>query len=254
MTEAPLIIDGFVFLRGLGSFEIGDSFLYEQSDSNRQLHVLLGRGVTDVDELMTKFEQTVGSEALRLIEFAGLTDRGRPYLVTGFLDEQNLETTLDKAPDSRRDEPPASLPDDQTRRSVRTDVSDETLLSARGARVPATQPERAEPDDHTVVSPSRKPVTVPRRIPSLVVSEREAHIPHPARPADDARYQPRGATPVGEAPTNLNQPPNTEVIAPPVHRFTREAQRARWSLAIIGASIAVSLSGGIGFLVWLLAR
>jgi hypothetical protein len=259
VTDAPLTIDGFSFVRTLGNFEIGDSFLYEQAEPKRQLHVLLGRHTAGVDELIAAFEQAVGAEATEIIEFAGLTNRGRPYLITTFLDDQNIEATFEShQAESRQTEPP----EDQTLLSTRTELDDETLLSARGT-LPAqstTEPATTEPAktsaeaDRLQSQPANRAKLSKLRIHNLVVTEREAYIPNPLSPADAAWYQPREVSPAVEPPTRLNETQGTNVLAPQVNRLARETRRARWSLLIIAASVALSATGTISLFVWFVTR
>lgn len=240
MDDSPVNITGFTFVRSIGSFPIGDSLLFTQAEPPREVHVLLGRDLTGVSELMAKFDAAVGDAAHELILYAGLTDRGRPYLVTSFLDDQLVESTFESSRD--------------------TEIVDHTVLSSRSAVDDATQ--LSAPRATTTGAPSadcasvQPPLT--RQIPSLVVSEREARIPDPSHLAETDRYVPRQIGPdtsVSDLKPDMKVVPQETIrVAPRVSRLREERRRAQRSLAAIGVSIALSAVGAVLLGLWLLIR
>ena len=247
MTEqsnAPLTIEGFQYERKLGSFPLGDSFQYRELANDRRVHVLLAHRVEPLDTFLAEFRDLLGDQAEGLLLYAGLTDKERPYLVTTFLDDK---------PDI----------DDSTRLSARPASSDDTVLSARPASSDDTVlSSRPVSDDLTVMlSRSGKPsakrsgrAASPRVIASLVVSEREAHVPSPEAPAALPRYAPR-TLPATTPPLRLEKGvPTPAVTHAPVSRVERERRRARIALASFAASIAVSVIGAAVLLTLILGR
>lgn len=242
-SEGPLTIEGFSFRKALGAFSIGDSYLYLQEEGNRVVHVLLARSAQNLDEFIAEFSQIVGDQAANLVLFAGLTDMGKPYLVTDFLDEEPVTEAQEIA--------------DETRVSARSPERDETRLSA--SRVPLDDTvlsSRTNPARTSIPTPSTRSAPPSKRIsiPSLVVTERQAVIPDPSAPADTLTYAPR------QIPIDTDQRAvhiesrSVRASAPRVNRLARERDRARVAIIAVAGSVVASVIGAAALLWFLVGQ
>lgn len=246
--EGPLDIEGFEFVRALGKFSIGDSYLYLQRDENRRVHVLLAHHNVDSEEFVRLFLEAIGDESDDLLLYAGLTDRGRPYLVTDFIDDSPDPNSAGSNGIGSNNIDDTILVDrseefDETLLSSAQNPSDQTVLSAKSAQTSQALPAPA--------SPSR---STRRELPSLVVSERQAVVPDPAAPASDAVYLPR-MLPEQAKGSGLSFPaPKLVTSAPPVSRHTAEQRSARTALIAVAASVLFSVLGATALIWWMLGR
>lgn len=233
--EGPLTIEGFDYLRRLGNFSIGNSYLYFQREENRRVHVLLAKQSIDPEEFVRLFLEAIGDESDDLLLYAGLTDLGRPYLVTDFIDDESVgsknidDTIIVDRSDSL----------DETLLSSAQNPDDLTMLSARSSQASHTGPAARAPK---------------RELPSLVVSERQAFIPDPDAPASDAIYPPR-ALPQQTAGSGLSFSRSQLVAsAPPISRRMVEQRRARGALIAVASSVLFSSLGVVVLVWWLFDR
>lgn len=252
-AQAPLSIEGFSFTKALGAFNIGDSFLYEQDDQQRVVHVLLSRTPQSLDGFIAEFGRIIGDASTEIVLFAGVTDRGRPYLVTDFLDEQPAATVDTTAPASSES---ADLHEagDETRMSSRTQELDQTRLSAvRSTLDDTVLSSRTAPTRATASPAPRTSPSSPKRIsiPTLVVSERQALIPNPLAPADNSVYSPRDVHDDGGRQLLQGQSEPTRSVAPRSSRLAHERNRARTALLAVAVSVLASAIGATALL-WLL--
>jgi hypothetical protein len=273
-TQGPLSIEGFRFTKALGTFSIGDSYVYTQDDNQQLVHVLLSRTPQSLDGFIAEFSRLIGDESAEIVLFAGSTDRGRPYLVTDFLDEQPTATTPATTPASTNADAAAdaTAPAPAAVGSESADIqelADETRISSRSQELDQTRLSAVRsPLDETVISsrtsPTRaaSPIT-PRSspsaakrisIPTLVVTERQAFIPNPLTPADDASYSPRDVPDDGERQTLQAQPQSVRAVAPRPNRRARERKRARSALLAVAVSVLASVLGATALLWWLIAK
>lgn len=228
--EAPLAIDGYTFRRALGVFSIGSSYLYVQDEGNQLVHVLLAPNPESLESFTAAFDEAVAGSAQDILLYAGLTNLGRPYVVTDFLDDDTVEA-LSEATIERID--------DQTRISSRRHEVDETLLStARSPRSPAPSS-----------SSAKRPI-----ISNLVVTERQAVVPNAAQLATSATYSPRDLPATVERGVVLPPAKPAQSVAPPVSRSARERDRAKRSLIAVALSVAVSVIGAVVLLYLLIGR
>lgn len=226
--EAPLAIDGYTFERSLGSFSLGNSYIYVRTEGEQRVHVLLARQSQSLESFTTDFERVVGDVAEQIILYSGLTDRGRPYLVTDFLDDQDA-----KAPVS-----------DETVVSHRPERFDETLLSAARTRDDSVSPE---------LSGEPRPPRAQRSVISeLVVTERQAVIPSPASLAD-VTYSPRTLPPSTPHAAVISDSQVTSV-APPASRIARERRRAKISLIAVATGVVCSVLGAVALILAVTGR
>lgn len=252
--EAPLTIEGFRYERKLGSFPLGDSYQYLQIQEKRRVHVLLGHQIAPLDTFLGQFRSLIGDLADGLLLYAGLTDKDRPYLVTTFLDETTPNGA--EVDDEQQLSSPDSLSDD-TRLSIRKDNLDDTVVVDRTESDDLTllvtrsvQPQHLETNSKQAPS-TRKTRPTAKPIPTLVVSEREARIPDPSAPATSLHYTPRSLPHAPAHPEIIASPAGPLTTSAPVSRARREQRRARLALGVLGMSIAVSILGVIGILLWL---
>lgn len=226
--SAPLRIDGYDFVGAMGTFSLGSSYLYQHQTSARRVHILLAPEASSLAVFTAAFEDAVGEVAADIVLFAGLTNHGRPYLVTDFIDE------------TESDAPAVTY--DATVLSARAPV-DETLLSVSRSRQPAPE---AGADD-TRLSPVRRRIVL-ANIPQLVVSEREARVPNPLAPAVEAQYAPRQTPGAASLPTRMVQQEPLAVQSPQVGIRAVEQRRSRFALIAIGASVVFSVVASIALI------
>lgn len=269
--SAPLTITGFTYLSSLGSFTLGDSYVYREDNTRREVHVMISRQQQSLDSFIDAFEDALGSDQggaqPDLILYAGLTDRDRPYLITNFLAAESGE---DSAPQ------PAAHPDPQTpaqtdpqpasasgSSSAREPVDDATVFSDRGTVDDATRlsapkrapsPGSAPGDDATIVSPRVPRVSrPPRALPSAHVIEDPVHAPALIIDEAQRRYSPRTvpaqtATARPAPAWSLN---SSAARSQPRSVREQEQRRARTILVAVGASILFSTVATIAAIAWL---
>jgi len=246
--SAPLTITGFTYLRSLGQFSLGDSYVYREEANQRDVHVMIARQQQSVDAFIAAFEAAVGGIQPDLILYAGLTDRDRPYLITDFLDPQEKGQVDAVAPDPAATTPAEDAPvDDETVIAFRGELDDATRLSAP-KRAPSVGGVPA--DDATILKP--------RTLPSAQVVEDPVHAPALILDESQRRYSPRSAPP--QTATSRSATPSwflrggDSVRAPQASVRQREQRRARGILLAVGASIVFSSLVAVATVVWLMTR
>ena len=241
--SAPLTIDGFTYLRSLGQFSLGDSYVYREDASGREVHVMIARSQQSVDDFIASFEDALGGEQPGLILYAGLTDRERPYLITDFLAAEPPKTGDQSDLVAGDAEEPL---DDETVLVARAEFDDATRLSApkrapSGGAVPA--------DDATIVRP--------RTVPSVKAIEDPVYAPALILDEAQRRYAPRTPPAQGPAPRSVTEwtlPAST--VSRGRGRSIREAEqrRARGLLAAVVGSVLFSTLASLAAIIWLLSR